>query len=287
MKYQAPCSTRQGTSVPIWFLPESMPGHMTSLLLFTATSSLSLLGLQGGPQAGFMRGAKCPAPVLLYPRASGLPWPAFGPTAFSWLCSGPTLMPHTSLSFHNAPRPPAHLLPRDASFLCLTRQSQLFLTYQLSCAAVPGATQDPKLCFHNQQVLQVSHLFVNQNPLPLATWPASFYFDNMFCHLGKCKQISRPSHFFFFLIDVSLTYNTQLFSLPVGKCRKKGRENACKPEPYQSPIRKSLKLSIWIRSSQFLLGSVSTWSWISVALPERDWLVAMWYWFVFTIATAN
>lgn len=69
--------------MPIWFLPESMPGHMTSLLLFTATSSLSLLGLQGGPQAGFMRGAKCPAPVLLYPRASGLPWPAFGPTAFS------------------------------------------------------------------------------------------------------------------------------------------------------------------------------------------------------------
>lgn len=28
MKYQVPCSTRQGTSVPIWFLPESMPGHM-------------------------------------------------------------------------------------------------------------------------------------------------------------------------------------------------------------------------------------------------------------------
>ena len=106
-------------------------------------------------------------------------------------------MPHTSLSFHNAPRPPAHLLPRDASFLCLTRQSQLFLTHQLSCAAVPGTTQDPKLCFHNQHILQVSHLFVNQNPLPLATWPASFYVDNTFCHLGKRKQISRPSHFFF------------------------------------------------------------------------------------------
>ena len=56
------------------------------------------------------------------------------------------------------------------------------------------------------------------------------------------KSVGLP--IFFFLIDVSLTYNTQLFSLPVGKCRKKGRENACKPEPYQSPIRKSRKLNI-------------------------------------------
>lgn len=43
----------------------------------------------------------------------------------------------------------------------------------------------PKLC------LKQPHApFINQNPL--AMLPTYFYVDEMFCHFGKCKQITKP-----------------------------------------------------------------------------------------------
>lgn len=53
--------------MPTWFISERMPGHVTSLRLFTATS-LSLLGLQVGLRQ-ILQEVSVRAPVLLCPQA--------------------------------------------------------------------------------------------------------------------------------------------------------------------------------------------------------------------------
>lgn len=76
-------------------IPERTPGHTAPLLLFAASSSLSLLGLQAGPHADVLKWDKglslCSALPLGF-RAH-LAW--LGLTAFPWLCDLLRLLAHT------------------------------------------------------------------------------------------------------------------------------------------------------------------------------------------------
>ena len=93
------------TSVPTWFISERMARHVTFLHLFTATS-LSLLGLRVGAQAGFTRG-QCPGPCAALP-SSFCP----GHPAFWGLCYRLTLVPPTS---HLSTTPLTHPNPPTCS----------------------------------------------------------------------------------------------------------------------------------------------------------------------------
>lgn len=102
---------------------------------------------------------------------------------------------HSSLPFCKPPLSPLPTCPtRVARFLCSARSSQLWHV------AVPEdgkGRQAPKLCFQQPTCLVVIHLFLNQNPSPLAMLPTYFYVDNVFCHFGNVnKSVYLPFHLF-------------------------------------------------------------------------------------------
>lgn len=141
-----------------------------------------------------MKRAKCPVPCsALTPEFRvHLAW--LWTYSFLWTLplavTGASYLP----TFPQRPSPPLPTcLPQMPAFSSWHGSSNCFWPCQLSCAAGPGAIKAPNYVFSNRHALWLYHLFINQNPLPLAMWPTSFYVDNMFCHFGKCKQTNTPS----------------------------------------------------------------------------------------------
>lgn len=191
MKHQVLCSTQKWASVPVRFSQPfwegCLVGHMTPFLPFAGTSSLSLLG----PQADFMKRAKCLSPVLLCPWGFMLSWPDLGPIAFPWLRYLRLIPP----SFPSCPWPPLPTWSLELpDFSAWQDSCDCFWPCQLPGVVVAGDSKGLQTMFSTTSLpCTYTNLFINRNPLPLVMLPTYFYVDNMFCHFGKCKQINMPS----------------------------------------------------------------------------------------------
>ena len=119
------------TSVPTWFISERMARHVTSLHLFTATS-LSLLGLQAGAQAGFTRG-QCPGPCAALPWTSSFLGTLLQ-ADIGWCLPPPTFPQHPSPTQTRPPAPQRRRLslPDTATAMACDPPALLHCTWSCS-----------------------------------------------------------------------------------------------------------------------------------------------------------